>query len=699
MKIGITVFITILIALVIVSGCNNNDDPVRPPNNPPVIEELRVQNRTVEWGGTSRLWVTAEDPEGWDLTYSWTTTGGQFTSADTANSVMWQAPNESGSFAITITVSDGENSVSDSDTITVVANPVLLVSEEYLRFGTTVDTLSFNISNSRTGQLDWTLTTSTDDGGEWLNLLGEASGSTIGGESEEITLTVDRTGLSGGNYLGWVRISSNAGDDSVRVTMSMAEIEVSPASLDFGDEENTLSFNITNTGEGSLIWQAAENEEWMRISPESGTVVDNPAQVVVAVDRDGIIGGDFNRPINITSNGGNVSVNVHMSAEPLLTVDPLFLDFGNLNTQTFTITNDGVGILVWEVLEGEDWLTLSPDTGRTSPGDSQEIQLVADRTDLENGSYNSEALIVSNGGDDVVHLTLNVGPVIGLSRDTLSFDSTRSNMQFSVRNAGTGTMNWSISEDIDWLSLDIESGSSSGEADMVTATVDRENTEPGEYLDFITIDNGEGVTENLIVYMFIPEGITLLYDDGTAEFGHSQNSLFWYMVRFTKPDGWNATGVRAVRIFLETGGDQEFDISGVDDAEAVTDDDGNTQYIPPQAAPTAMLENVTQETGWFNYEVNRTFESEQFMVGMFFSGSPEIGVDNNSQVSLRATWRNVQGNTRQYITNVNWLIRIYVVEGDGQGSPGMWLDATGDAVPATGHSSKHGVSIHDIQDR
>lgn len=700
MKIGLTVFITLLIALIISSGCNQNNDPVRPPNNPPEIERFWAQYNTLEWGGATRLWVTAYDPEEAELTYSWTTTGGQFTSAVNANSVTWQAPNESGSFSITVTVSDEDNSVTDTDTITVVANPVLLIGEDFLRFNSSTDTLRFDINNSRTGQLDWTLTTSTDDGGEWLNLLSEASGATIGGESSEAVLAVDRSVLSGGSYFGWVRVASNGGNDSVRITLAVAEISVNTAMLDFGNDVNTLSFTVSNIGEGSLNWTASENEDWIEVAPVSGVVVDNPDEVVVAVNRDGIDGGTFNRPITITSNGGNAQVNVRMTVEPVLSLDPMSLDFGGEDRRTLNITNSGIGRLAWEIVEDEEWLNVAQDAGSTESGQTDNVVFTVDRTGLDNGVYNTEALIASNGGDEVIHISMNVGPVLALSPDSLGFGTLRDTQPLSIWNVGTSDMTWSITEDVDWLDVSPMSGVATTERDEVTLTVNRDGLEENSYMGFLTVECEEtGERKNVIVSLTIAEPMLLQYDDNSSENGLSMNDLWWFMVRFTRPEGWDAATVTEVRILMSSG-NQEFNIEGVDGAEPVIENEQIIAYIPPRTAPTALLRNQTQEPGWATYNVEQTYTQEQFCVGVLFTNppGPYIGSDLNGQIFLRSVRRNQAGDVRQYFTDVNWIIRVWVVPQAGANrSEGMWLDATAGPVPAAGHSSMYSVSIKDLQ--
>jgi hypothetical protein len=95
---------------------------VCPKNEAPTVTVAAVPTACF-FGQTSAVTATATDPDGDALTYSWTTTGGTFTTATTGAAVTWQAPNTAGAYTITVTVNDGENTVNASATITVTAPP------------------------------------------------------------------------------------------------------------------------------------------------------------------------------------------------------------------------------------------------------------------------------------------------------------------------------------------------------------------------------------------------------------------------------------------------------------------------------------------------------------------------------------------------------------------------------------------------
>jgi len=58
----------------------------------------------------------------------------------------------------------------------------------------------------------------------------------------------------------------------------------------------------------------------------------------------------------------------------------------------------------------------------------------------------------------------------------------------SISNPGGGTLNWDVSDDAGWLSLDPLSGTSTGEVDDVTLSVDISGMGGGSYSATITIE-------------------------------------------------------------------------------------------------------------------------------------------------------------------------------------------------------------------
>ena len=89
---------------------------------------------------------------------------------------------------------------------------------------------------------------------------------------------------------------------------------------------------------------------------------------------------------------------------------------------------------------------------------------------------------------------------------------------FEIWNAGTGTLTWTLQENYDWLTCNPTSGSSTGEHDTVTVTIDTTGmggTNTG-YV-FISSNGGSGAFQ---VIFYIPSGPILSYTPTSYDFGN-----------------------------------------------------------------------------------------------------------------------------------------------------------------------------------
>jgi len=89
-------------------------------NKPPTITSLVADADWTPPSGSIQVTCTASDPDGDELSYEWTTTGGSISGTGTA--VNWTAPEEVGAYNITVAVIDGHN---DEDTRSVILTVAL----------------------------------------------------------------------------------------------------------------------------------------------------------------------------------------------------------------------------------------------------------------------------------------------------------------------------------------------------------------------------------------------------------------------------------------------------------------------------------------------------------------------------------------------------------------------------------------------
>ena len=164
---------------------------------------------------------------------------------------------------------------------------------------------------------------------------------------------------------------------------------------------------------------------------------------------------------------------------------------------SFTIRNEGTGTLKWSIEEYPTWLSLSKSAGEIRT--EEEITVTVDRDRLPEGTYLATLHISSNGGNREVTVDVEQ-PRLSLSTAMLDFGVSSSTSGFAILNRGTGTLEWTIGEDLPWLTPGMLEGSTS-ERDSVTVAVRREGLTSGVYRGDIRVTSPYGGMQTISVRM------------------------------------------------------------------------------------------------------------------------------------------------------------------------------------------------------
>jgi exo-beta-1,3-glucanase (GH17 family) len=174
----------------------------------------------------------------------------------------------------------------------------------------------------KNSHLEFTIS-STDPDGDGLTY--SANDLPSGASFNSTTGTFSWTPTTAGNYPNtrFRTIDDDEGNlyDSEYITITVQETEpqlnVTPCSLYFGNKATSLTFNITNTGAGTLNWAATDDQDWLTVSPTSESTTSEVDTVVVTVNRTGLAMDSYSGMVNITSDGGNQNIPISMTTTTL----------------------------------------------------------------------------------------------------------------------------------------------------------------------------------------------------------------------------------------------------------------------------------------------------------------------------------------------------------------------------------------------
>jgi hypothetical protein len=208
---------------------------------------------------------------------------------------------------ITVTSNGNNGTVDVMMTVADPNNPQLSAYPTTLDFGETETSKGLTIANSGSGTLTWNLVSNN----AFISVT-PATGNTGTAAPSNVTVTVNRLGLTPGAYSGTLSVNSDGGNQTIAVSLTVPNtpsLSVTPKTLDFGTDQNSKTITIANAGTGELSWTVSDNQDWITLSPESGT---NLGTVNVSVNRTGLSTGTHTGVISVSSNGGTDAVQVSL---------------------------------------------------------------------------------------------------------------------------------------------------------------------------------------------------------------------------------------------------------------------------------------------------------------------------------------------------------------------------------------------------
>jgi hypothetical protein len=227
--------------------------------------------------------------------------------------------------------------------------------------------------------------------------------------------------------------------------------------------------------------------------------------------------------------------------KPTIQLNPTSLTFNavqggsNPSSQDVTVKNIGPlgSTLNWSATDNAAWVSESPTSGSLGSGASENTTVSVNITGLTAGTYYATITVSDpNATNDpqTVSVTLVITapkPTIGLSPTSLTFNAVQggsnpSSQIVTVTNIGPAgsTLNWTATDDADWLSESPTGGSlASGASEPMTVSVNITGLTAGTYYATITVsdpnatNDPQTVSVTLVVTAPVSENVKLHPDN------------------------------------------------------------------------------------------------------------------------------------------------------------------------------------------
>ncbi|MBA2661585.1 MAG: SUMF1/EgtB/PvdO family nonheme iron enzyme [Bradymonadaceae bacterium] len=192
------------------------------------------------------------------------------------------------------------------------------------------------------------------------------------------------------------------------------QLQVDTTTLEFGGRRERQQLFLSNVGRGKLDYRVAPIAgDWLELeSATEGSVTDTSQTLTFRARRTDLDIGEYRTDVRITSNGGDVAINIRMEVlgpdAPRLAISPRSLTFGaDSPPQYLSIENIGTGVLTWQIIPSEGWIGLTPQAGETTGG-RDEVEVKVNRTTLPVGTHSGTIEIKTNHVDASIPVTVTI---------------------------------------------------------------------------------------------------------------------------------------------------------------------------------------------------------------------------------------------------------------------------------------------------
>lgn len=363
----------------------------------------------------------------------------------------------------------------------------------------------------------------------WLSCSPDSGSWQVDSPKLDITVTYDTKSLMPGTYTGDITVTNTDDGTSKTIAVTLTvlgpQIAVDATKFDLTKAYGTAAFNQTfnvwnanTTPESSLNFAITSDKSWLTVNSINPLPpADNTGSkhtVTLKFDTANLPVGTYSANVKISdSMASNSPVTIPVTLQIRGSV--INLSTGELNfaapiggsitcdTNTFTITNAGVGNLNFTLGKNQSWLTLTADSGAIAANTSRVVTVTVDPANLTPGTYSATVTVGATDGAASKTLTVNLtvtAPAIAVSQSSFSevmnFGTNSDTCVFQVWNsdASGSALSYAVASDVSWMTITANgSGSSSGPSNKtyVSATLRSDKLAPGTYNGHLTVTSGK----------------------------------------------------------------------------------------------------------------------------------------------------------------------------------------------------------------
>jgi hypothetical protein len=324
----------------------------------------------------------------------------------------------------TLTINGG--GITKTATVTQESTPFLSVEPTNRKVGYSSGNTTFSVTANRS----WTVS----DDADWI-ILSSLNG--VGNDTIYVAYEENKTFIQ---RIANITFNMEGITKTVTVTQrSVPMLDVSPSEHNIANSGGNVTFAITS----NRSWTVEENLEWLTVIPMSGTN-DGVLELTAAENRDTT---ERTGEIKIYGEGIVRTAAINQTAAPYLVITPTEHNIANGGgTTTFTVTSNRG----WTVTDDAEWITVEPEFGSNT-------QTVLASFEVNTNPYERVGTISVNADTMTAAISITQAAANSLTVSPV-FLELPANMG-TAKLIINSNISWHISEEANWLSLDIYNGS------------------------------------------------------------------------------------------------------------------------------------------------------------------------------------------------------------------------------------------------